>query len=49
MKINNNIDIHNGKTLIATFNDVISPISKRAWFNDVKIIRKIFGSYKYYI
>lgn len=42
MKINNNIDIHNGKTLIATFNDVISPISKRAWFNDVKIIRKIF-------
>ena len=42
MKINNNIDIHNGKTLITAFNDVISPISKRAWFNDVKIIRKIF-------
>ena len=42
MKINNNIDVHNGKTLITTFNDGISPTSKRAWFNDVKIIRKIF-------
>ena len=42
MKITYNIDINNGKTLIATFNDSISPTSKRAWFNDVKIIRKIF-------
>lgn len=42
MKIDNIIDYNNGKTLIATFNDRISPDSKRAWFNDVKIIRKIF-------
>ena len=42
MKITHDIDINNGKTLIATFNDSISPTSKRAWFNDVKIIRKIF-------
>ena len=42
MKIESIIDINNGKTLIATFNDGISPTSKRAWFNDVKIIRKIF-------
>lgn len=42
MKIENIIDSNSGKTLIATFNDGISPTSKRAWFNDVKIIRKIF-------
>ena len=42
MKIANIIDKNSGKTLITTFNDGISPTSKRAWFNDVKIIRKIF-------
>lgn len=42
MKIQHEIDINNGKTLITTFNDGISPTSKRAWFQDVKIIRKIF-------
>ena len=42
MKIQHEIDINNGKTLITTFNDNISPVSKRAWFQDVKIIRKIF-------